>query len=549
MQSIVPSFWNHCSTSSLRTVPIISHSQQYVGMGFCVNQEESMGTFKKLLKLSDQVLGTALLAVRDNLLDVAVSLVCQQANRSLSAAVAPFLKSQGVASPWASDRLAARTVDGAMLDGFDGTISAGYGKGTKRLVLDDIVMVKIAGRSSLRRANYHEHDADRAGLHYDLCIEGVPALTPTYEFHIFRGPLKGRYAVMKTDRGMLITNMKDNGQQFAKPKTNLKDVAFLEAIEADRENWNVTRKMDGSASSLAISNNRAALRGYRDESQTYYDRLPAIEFIDNRSPYFSCRQLFKGPNQEGTVLLGEPTHRDGAARQGGIMNAHPDKAQSIQALRGNSEFYCWDIEKLRGKDVSGLPFWKRQQLYIEVIADIRRFNKAYHVVEQCPDDITFVEFYEHVLESPLPWGEGVVAKHKYSIDRNWQKVKRSDELDLVVTDFFEGSGKYAGTLGALKVEGPTGQRGKIGSFSISDDQRDWIWENRDLLQGQVAEIEAFEMSPGRQVPRAGRFIRWHPSKSEQALLLYAETISGDMDRDSTLNTKYKLIAAQGWRRG
>ena len=156
-----------------------------------------------------------------------------------------------------------------MLDGFDGTISAGYGKGTKRLVLDDIVMVKIAGRSSLRRANYHEHDADRAGLHYDLCIEGVPALTPKYEFHIFRGPLKGRYAVMKTDRGMLITNMKDNGQQFAKPKTNLKDVAFLEAIEADRANYDVTRKMDGSASSLAISNNRAALRGYRDESQTY----------------------------------------------------------------------------------------------------------------------------------------------------------------------------------------------------------------------------------------------------------------------------------------
>src|ERR1039457_5930905 len=109
------------------------------------------------------------------------------------------------------------------------------------------------------------------------------------------------------------------------------------------------------------------------------------------------------------------------------------------SVAGNSEFYCWDIEKLRGKDVSGLPFWKRQQLYIEVIADIRRFNKAYHVVEQWPDDMTFAEFYEHVLSSPLPWGEGVVAKHKYSIDRNWQKVKRSDELDLVVTDFFEGS--------------------------------------------------------------------------------------------------------------
>jgi hypothetical protein len=530
-----------------------------------------MTGFKKFLKISDQVLGTALLAIRDNLLDVAVSLVCQQANRSLKAVVAPA--SPG--NPWASSRLAARTVDGLVLeggqgwqklairkglptpgtkektmgvenephhvDGFDGVIASGYGKGTKKLLLDDAVMVKVAGKSSLRRANYHEHNADRAGLHYDLAIEGVPENTSLYEFHVFRGPLKGRYAVIRTDKGMLIQNMKDNGQQFAKPKTSLRDVSFLESIEADRANWSVTRKYDGSSSSATFVHNRSAFRGHRDESQTYYDRLPALEFVDNKSPYLTCRSLFKGPNQEGTMLIGEIVHSDGAARVGGLLNAHPDKSQSIQKLRGEAEFYAWDIERLRGKDVSGLPQWKREELYTEVIADLRRFNKAYHVAERAPDSLSFREYYEQVLGDALPWGEGVVAKHKYSVDRNWIKIKRSDTVDLVVTGFTEGKGKYAGSLGVLEVVGPTGEYGKVGSFSITDEQRDWIWTNRDLLIGEVAEIEAFEMTPGREVPRAGRFIRWHASKSEASLIMYAETVTGDMDRQSTLSTKYALI--------
>jgi len=242
------------------------------------------------------------------------------------------------------------------------------------------------------------------------------------------------------------------------------------------------------------------------------------------------------------MLVGELVHPDGAARQGGILNAHPDKSQAIQRLRGSSEFYAWDIEKLRGKDVSGLPQWKREQLYTEVIADLRRFNKAYHVAELAPDNVSFKDYYEqHVLGDALPWGEGVVAKHKYSVDRNWHKIKRSDTIDLVVTDFIEGKGKYEGTLGVLVVAGPTGESGKIGSFSITDKQRDWIWTNRDLLVGEVAEIEAFEMTPGREVPRAGRFIRWHASKSEASLIMYAETVTGDMNRNSTLSTKYALI--------
>jgi hypothetical protein len=550
-------------------------------MDHCANQEESMDTFKKLLRLSDQVLGTALLAVRDNLLDVAVSLVCQQANRSLNAAVAPVLKSQGVASPWASDRLAARTVDGAMLEsqqgwqklairkglppagttekrlgvenephtvsGFDGQIADGqYGAGYKKLLLDETVLVKIEGQSSLRRANYHEHVANKAGLHYDWCVEGVPAGTNRYEFQVFKGEFKGRYSVIRTDRGMLIANMKDNGRQFVKPTTPLKSSDFLEEIEPDIDNWNISRKYDGSSASDTIVNNRSAFHGHRDVSRTYYGNLPTLEFLDNKSPYFSCRQLFKGPNQDGTMLIGEVVHSDGAPRVGGILNAYPDKAHEIQHTRGGAEFYVWDIERLRGKDVSNLPQWKRHELYEEAVRDIRRFNRSYRSVENRPEGMTAREYYDHVLQAPLPWGEGIVAKHKYSVDRVWSKAKRSDTVDMKVTAFNRGTGKYANSLGSIEVEAATGERGRVGSFSITDDQRQWLFDNRDLLVGQVAEIEAFALTEKRGVPRAGRFVRFHPSQSEAALLLYAETLSGNDDRTSTLNTKYALI--QGARR-
>ena len=54
------------------------------------------------------------------------------------------------------------------------------------------------------------------------------------------------------------------------------------------------------------------------------------------------------------------------------------------------------------------------------------------------------------------------------------------------------------------MRGPNGREGEVGSFRISDAQRDLIWQHREALPGQVAEIAAMELGDdGQGPPRAG----------------------------------------------
>ena len=103
-------------------------------------------------------------------------------------------------------------------------------------------------------------------------------------------------------------------------------------------------------------------------------------------------------------------------------------------------------------------------------------------------------------------------KYKHAVDQ-WFKVKANDTLDVKVARCIEGMGKFAGSLGALVVEGPTGVESEIGSFQLTNEQRHWIWEHRDVLTGQIAEVRALTVNESGAI-RAGVFVRFHPSRSK-----------------------------------
>ena len=122
------------------------------------------------------------------------------------------------------------------VDDFDGVIAEGYGKGLKKLVYSGTVAVKIDGETALRKINIHRHEADRAGMHYDLVCEGVPMGTERWELSIPNGPFKGRYAFVDAsgamssgeyNEGRLVTRMRDRGVRLDKPDYRLKDRAWL----------------------------------------------------------------------------------------------------------------------------------------------------------------------------------------------------------------------------------------------------------------------------------------------------------------------------------
>jgi hypothetical protein len=435
------------------------------------------------------------------------------------------------------------------VDDFNGVIKEGYGKGEKRLIYSGTAVIKLGRSCRLGKINVHEHEAEKAGLHYDFVAEGVGPHEESFEVNIANGVLKGRYVFRQAfeKSRYLVIRLKDNSVLVAKPDIHLKPPEFLKTLSDSTRPVSVEWKDDGSLANVAIHNLRAVYRSHRPEGEPYYDKLPAIEDVSNHSPVWLARWLFPGPEQEGTVLRGELHHPDGAARVGGIVNALPDKSIRIQQERGPVEFYAWDIAKFKGRDVSQMPYGRRRELYEAVIEEIRLFNRHLHVVPAMPEDGDPVEFYQAIINNPrgLPYSEGVVVKHEDAVDE-WFKVKANDTLDVKVIRCLEGAGKFAGSLGVMVVEGPTGVESEIGSFQLTNEQRRWIWEHRQVLTGQIAEVKAMNVNESGAI-RAGVFVRFHPSRSEAGLLMYSESLAGG-DAEESRSTLYRLKSAAGWKR-
>ncbi len=436
------------------------------------------------------------------------------------------------------------------VDDFNGVIEEGYGKGQKKLIYSGTGVIKVGGTCQLGKINVHAHKAEKAGFHYDFVAEGVDQHTQSFEVNIANGVLRGRYAFRQAfeKNRYLVVRLKDNSVLVAKPDIHLNPPEFLKTISQSDRPVSVEWKDDGSLANVAIHNLRAVYRSHRPEGEPYYDKLPAIEDVSNHSPVWLARRLFPGPEQEGTLLRGELHHPDGAARVGGIVNALPQKAIQIQRERGPVKFYAWDIAKLRGRDVSQMPYGQRRELYEAVIEEIRLFNRHLHVVPAMPEGGDPVEFYQGIINDPrgLPHSEGVVVKYKDAVD-DWFKVKANDSLDVKVVRCIEGTGRFAGSLGAMVVEGPTGVESEIGSFQLTNEQRRWIWEHRDVLTGQIAEVRAMKVNESGAI-RAGVFVRFHPTKSEQGLLLYSESLAGSTNPDQSRLMMYRLKSSAGWRR-
>jgi hypothetical protein len=174
------------------------------------------------------------------------------------------------------------------VDDFDGIIAEGYGKGLKKLVYSGTVAVKIDGETVLRKINIHRHEADHAGMHYDLVCEGVPMGTERWELSIPNGPFKGRYAFVDAsgalstgeyNEGRLVTRMRDRGVRLDKPDYRLKDRAWLETeVRRDPDRYSVERKYDGSLVNVNVNpkDARMYLRSHREGGETYYDRFPPL---------------------------------------------------------------------------------------------------------------------------------------------------------------------------------------------------------------------------------------------------------------------------------
>lgn len=109
-----------------------------------------------------------------------------------------------------------------------------------------------------------------------------------------------------------------------------------------------------------------------------------------------------------------------------------------------------------------------------------------------------------------------LAPYEFKRTNYLLKVKKMSTLDLEIVGFEEGTGRLAGTLGAILVRYKNGNIVKVGS-GFSDRLRAEIWSNRDEWFGNICEIQYFEETTnadGGESLRFPVFKDYRPDKTE-----------------------------------
>jgi len=123
---------------------------------------------------------------------------------------------------------------------------------------------------------------------------------------------------------------------------------------------------------------------------------------------------------------------------------------------------------------------------------IRYVDNIYEAA--CEDVATVLHNLRNEYVKPLGW-EGLMinlANGLYVTKRTSDLLKVKDfyEADVLVKDVFEGTGKYAGTLGGVIID-YKGYDIRVGS-GFSDDERDHYWDNQDEIIGKIIAVQYFE---------------------------------------------------------
>ena len=103
-----------------------------------------------------------------------------------------------------------------------------------------------------------------------------------------------------------------------------------------------------------------------------------------------------------------------------------------------------------------------------------------------------------------------VAPYECRRSTAWLKQKPYIEVSLTVIGFEEGTGRNAGKLGAIIVEGEDDGkliRTNVGS-GLTDADRDEFWSYRDSLSGRVVEVRADAVTQNQDGSYSLRFPRF-----------------------------------------
>ncbi len=248
-------------------------------------------------------------------------------------------------------------------------------------------------------------------------------------------------------------------------------------------------------------------------------RIIAIKENGQVSFYTRAGQLYEGlvdleremqeNMPDGTVLDGEIT----IFEDRGIPSKEAYK-RAMKITRSDGEKHGL---KMKCFDAMHIDEWKAQKSthdYLERRALLNTLvaRKALIYFEVLPelyrgtDTSKVLEFLDEAIANQE---EGVminICNAPYEFGRTWSlmKVKKMNTLDLEIVGYEEGSGRLAGTLGAIHVRYKDGNIVKVGS-GFSDELRALIWLEPSDFVGKICEIQYFEETTNADGGKSLRF--------------------------------------------
>lgn len=123
-----------------------------------------------------------------------------------------------------------------------------------------------------------------------------------------------------------------------------------------------------------------------------------------------------------------------------------------------------------------------------------------------------LELYNQFIEEGY---EGAMIKdldalYEWKRSKYMLKVKPEDFVDVTITGYYEGQGKYVGQLGGFVCVDEEGNEVRAGG-GYKDWQRVEFWENKDLMLGKIIEVK-FTMKTGKDKFRHPNFRRVREDK-------------------------------------
>jgi ATP-dependent DNA ligase len=101
------------------------------------------------------------------------------------------------------------------------------------------------------------------------------------------------------------------------------------------------------------------------------------------------------------------------------------------------------------------------------------------------------------------------ATYQFTRTVSWLKYKTFLDSEYEITGYYQGEGKWTGSLGGFTVKTAGGLPFRCGGGRITQQYRQQLWDNRDSLVGQKATIRFFELTPDG-IPRFPVFISIRP---------------------------------------